>query len=249
MHIVGNLNRDAVTENLSDLGQAWNGTAQEIPQFDTPSAPEKGKLYFIDVPGSKQSVLYIGKPALAVTEPDSDELDFTNEILGGGSSGRLFQTLRIEKGYTYGVYSSILDRKAVAPFVIYGSVRANATLASLEIIEKMVQDYGPGFGEEEVTLTRNKVLKANTRSFESLGAKLNILGNISKYDKPKNYLEQEQHRLMEMELKDFKGIIDRYLDESQMIYVVVGDKKTQFAEVKMLGKEVIELDIYGNPIN
>jgi zinc protease len=33
-----------------------------------------------------------------------------------------------------------------------------------------------------------------------------------------------------------------------MIYVVVGDKATQFEEVKKLGKPVIELDIYGNAI-
>jgi zinc protease len=33
-----------------------------------------------------------------------------------------------------------------------------------------------------------------------------------------------------------------------MIYIVVGDKATQFSEVKKLGKPVIELDIYGNKI-
>ena len=36
--------------------------------------------------------------------------------------------------------------------------------------------------------------------------------------------------------------------EKDMVYVVVGDKDTQFEEVKKLGKNVIELDIYGNKI-
>lgn len=31
-----------------------------------------------------------------------------------------------------------------------------------------------------------------------------------------------------------------------MIYVVVGDKATQFEEVAKFGKPVVELDIYGN---
>ncbi|MGB7394903.1 MAG: pitrilysin family protein [Pricia sp.] len=249
LHIVGAWDKEAVMEDLDDLADAWKGTSREIPNFSAPPTPDNGKLYFIDVPGSKQSVLYIGKPVLAETNPDSDELDFANEILGGGSSGRLFQTLRIEKGYTYGVYSSVLGRKAVTPFIIYGSVRANATLPSLEIIQKMVQDYGPNFSEEEVALTQNKILKQNTRAYESLDAKLGILWDIGKYGKPMDYIEQEQTRLMEMELKDFKGIIDQYLNESQMIYLVVGDKETQFAEVKKLGKEVVELDIYGNKVN
>ncbi len=33
-----------------------------------------------------------------------------------------------------------------------------------------------------------------------------------------------------------------------MIYLIVGDKATQFNEVKKLGKPVVELNIYGNKI-
>jgi zinc protease len=33
-----------------------------------------------------------------------------------------------------------------------------------------------------------------------------------------------------------------------MIYIVVGDKATQFEEVKKLGKPVVELDYNGNPL-
>jgi len=51
-----------------------------------------------------------------------------------------------------------------------------------------------------------------------------------------------------MTLEDYQAIISKYLQEDDMIYVVVGDKATQFKEVKKLGKQVIELDIYGNKI-
>lgn len=51
-----------------------------------------------------------------------------------------------------------------------------------------------------------------------------------------------------MSLKDFKDVIEDYLEEKELIYVVVGDRATQLEEVNKLGKEVIELDIYGNPL-
>jgi zinc protease len=51
---------------------------------------------------------------------------------------------------------------------------------------------------------------------------------------------------MNMELVDFKSTINKYVDEKDMVYLVVGDKATQLEEVKKLGKNVIELDIYGN---
>ena len=112
----------------------------------------------------------------------------------------------------------------------------------------MIQDYGSGFTEEDVALTKNKVVKQNTRAYESLNAKLGILTHIDKFGKPKNFIDLEQQQLMEMTLKDFKDTIDKYMQEDKMIYVVVGDRATQLEEVKKLGKKVVELDIFGNEI-
>ena len=177
-----------------------------------------------------------------------NNLDFANEILGGGSSGRLFQTLRIEKGYTYGAYSGFSNSLEVAPFLVRTSVRANATLKSLEIIQNMLKNYSNDFTEADVEITKNKLLKADTRAFESLGAKLGMVRNMSKYNRPSNYAEKDQAELVSMTLGEYKEVIATYLQEKDMIYLVVGDKATQLEAVKKLGKPVIELDIYGNKI-
>jgi len=71
---------------------------------------------------------------------------------------------------------------------------------------------------------------------------------MSKYDKPVTYIEDDQKELVNMTVDDYKTIINTYINEDEMIYVVVGDKATQFNEVKKLGKPVTELDIYGNKI-
>ncbi|MBN2867448.1 MAG: insulinase family protein, partial [Flavobacteriaceae bacterium] len=165
-----------------------------------------------------------------------------------GSSGRLFQTLRIGKGYTYGAYSNISEANVISPFTIRTSVRANATLKSLEIIKDMVKDYENSFTENEVELTKNKILKGNTRAYESLGAQLGILRRMSKYDRAEDYLDKNQEELINMTLQDYKSIINKYMNEEDLTYLVVGDKATQFEEVKKLGKPVIELDIYGNKL-
>ena len=49
-------------------------------------------------------------------------------------------------------------------------------------------------------------------------------------------------------LDDFRDVITTYLDESQMIYVVVGDAETQLGRMAELGYgEPVVLDIYGRP--
>lgn len=246
-HIAGAMSKSE-TLNVLETLNTWKGEAPQIPTFQLPAENNKNTIYFIDVPDSKQSVFNIGKLALSATNEDADNLDFSNEILGGGSSGRLFQTLRIEKGYTYGAYSGTGNSLEIAPFTVRTSVRANATLKSLEIIKEMVSNYADNFTDSEVELTKNKLLKANTRAYESLGAKLSILRNISKYGYSNDYIEKNQTELIAMTLDDYKNIINKYLQESEMIYVIVGDKATQWSEVKKLGKPVVEMDIFGNPI-
>ena len=113
----------------------------------------------------------------------------------------------------------------------------------------MLTNYANDFTETEVELTKNKLLKADTRAFESLGAKLDMVRNMSKYNKPSNYAEKDQSALVSMTLDDYKSIINAYLQENEMFYLVVGDRATQLEEVKKLGMPVVELDIYGNIVD
>ncbi|SNS69136.1 zinc protease [Ekhidna lutea] len=246
-HVAGNVSQDEVMDQLDDFN--WASTDVQIASYEAPEIANAGNIYFIDFPGAKQSVIYIGQLAISGVNSEYNEMTYANEKLGGGSSGELFQTLRIEKGYTYGAYSFVRQTTEKSPFVATSSVRANATLPSLEIMKSMIANYADNFTEEDVEVTKNKVLKANTRAFESLGSKLNMLHEITKFGKSPKYMEKEQEELTSMKLEDYKKMINKYMDESQMIYLIVGDGATQLEEVKKLGMgDPILLDINGDPL-
>jgi zinc protease len=245
-HVAGAIVQERVNKVVSPLASEWKTKETSLPTYQIPSQTNGGTVYFIDMPGAKQSVLFVGKLSYSMVDPDSDRLEFANEIFGSGSSGKLTQVLRIGKGYTYGATSALLKGKERSPFLASTSVRANATLASLQIIQEMLKGYADSFGESEVTITKNKVLKRNTLLYESLGAKLSMLNDISKFGKSLTFLEEKQQKLVDMQLADFKETIQRQLKEEEMIYVVVGDKATQLDEVRKLGKrQLIELNING----
>lgn len=246
-HVAGSISQDDVMSRLN--GFQWESSDVSIASYNLPENSNGGNLFFIDFPGAKQSVIYIGKHAISGMNPEYNELTYANEKIGGGSSGQLFQTLRIEKGYTYGAYSFVPQRSAVSPFTATTSVRANATLPSLEIMKEMLANYEANFTEEDVEVTKTKVLKANTRAFESLGAKLNMLHEISKFGKSSSFMENEQNELTSMKLADYKEMIKKYLNEEKMIYLIVGDGASQLEEVRKLGMgDPIILDINGDPI-
>ena len=245
-HVAGAVSQARVTAALGGLTERWPAQQVVFPVQPAPPEPEGRTIYFVDVPDAKQSVLQIGRLVLSATDPDFARLDFANERLGGSSSGRLFQLLRIEKGYTYGAASRIAETVEVGPWFAQTSVRANVTLESLELVRDQIRDYAATFTDDDAEVTRNQILKANTRAFESLNAQLGLLRRMSRLALPPDFLERDQATLLGMTRDDFRQVIDAYLDESRMIYVVVGDAKTQLGRLAELGYgQPVLLDIYG----
>ncbi|HSG27013.1 MAG TPA: insulinase family protein, partial [Candidatus Krumholzibacterium sp.] len=244
----GDIDRKQVMSSLKRLGKKWKKTDVTFPDYALPPV-RKEKVFFIDVPGARQSQIVAARLALSAKDDEFNELGYANQILGGGSSGRLFQLLRIEKGFTYGAYSFVSEKIEKAPFMIQTSVRTNATEESLQLIQGLVRDYRKDFGETEMEITRNKVIKGNTRAFESLNSLIGMLYDIFKYDKPLDYVEAEQQELIDMQLADFHRLIEKYIDEGSLIYLIVGDAETQLGSVEALGYgPAVLVDVYGNAI-
>ena len=67
-------------------------------------------------PNSVQTSLRVGTQSIERTDPDYVALTVANRMLGGGPTGRLFEHLREQKGYTYGAdseFGSTPDRRRV----------------------------------------------------------------------------------------------------------------------------------------
>lgn len=249
IHVVGDITQADVLVGIKPLINNWQGDKIELPVFASPKVSQKPAIYFVDIPNAKQSVIIAGKPGLKGNDPDFYKFDVAANRLGAGSSARLFQTLRIEKGYTYGAYTQNAKRHYQGPFLAYSQVRSNVTLESLEIFKDLIGNYDETFTKDDLATTKNLLIKRNTRNFETINNLLGMLQNVSSFNLPHNYIEQEQAQLNEMTLEQAKAIFQKYAEEQQMIYVVVGDAKTQLERVKKFGYgDPVMLDRKGNKI-
>lgn len=253
LHIVGDIDPDRAQAAVADLVAALNPAEADRADYAIPAQDYAGRVVFIDVPGAKQSVLRIGALVPGSTHPDFKKIQFANEKLGGGIAGDLAQTLRIEKGYTYGAGSFIPRNTTERPFTISTSVRSNATQASLDTIRDMVRAYPDTFDADVVETTQQKIIKSSALAFESLGAKLGTLSDISRLGLSDRYVEDEQAQLVEMTADEFARVARDYIKEDAFLYIVVGDKATQLGRVQSFATDtgkgaVIELDIFGAPM-
>ncbi len=238
MHVVGALPKATVTRSLAELDREWKAKPVALPAAVPASAPTSARVYFVDVPDAKQSVLRIGYRALAATDPDFYPATVTNYILGGGGfASRLTQQLREGKGYTYGINSAFAGSNSAGPFTIASGVRSNVTLESAQLVKQVLQDYPATYSAADLETTKNFLVKSNARAFETSAAKLNMLDNISKFGWRASYVKDREAIVKSMTLPQIQSLSQKYLDPSKMVWLVVGDAKTQLPRMQELGFE------------
>ncbi|MTB53540.1 pitrilysin family protein [Lewinella sp. W8] len=241
LHVVGALDQEAVMEPLTELINRWEAKPVAIPDWPLPEPPAQAKVYFYDVPNAKQSVLRIGRPGPTFVDNDYYPAQVMNYILGGGGfASRLMQELRESKGYTYGIRSGFSGTRDAGEFSISSGVRSNVTLESLTAVREILEEYPETFSEQDLETTRSFLLKSNARAFETAGAKLRMLRDMSQYGLSANYLNERADVVRDMSQQRISQLAQQYANPNEMIWLVVGDAATQLERTKALG--------FGEPI-
>jgi len=108
------------------------------------------------------------------------------------------------------------------------------------LVRDLIGDYEATFTEQDAAVTKNQIIKRNSRAFETLQAKGSLLNRIARQNLPHDIVEREQAMLSQMTTADFHRVIGDYLKEDDMIWIVVGDGETQ--------REVLSGFGYGDPV-
>ncbi len=248
-HVVGKIDKQAALATLKDLESRWPAKEVKMPEYPIANNRDKSSLYFVDIPGAKQSVINIGYISMPRTDKDFYPAEVMNYKLGGSFSGNVNLILREEKGYTYGARTGFSGSKLPGTFTASSSVRTNTTGESVEIFKEQIAEYKNGISEEDLDFTKNALVKSNARRFETQFALLGMLQEMSTYELPADYIAKEEAIIKGMTLEQHKALANKYLDESKMAYLVVGDAATQYTQFKNMGfDEVLLLDKEGEEV-
>jgi len=238
---VGAIEKAEAVNSVKAISANWapkNIDFPEVPEFEL---PERSKVYFYDVPGAKQSVFAFGAPALSAKDDNFYPAEVMNYRLGGGGfASRLTQELREGKGYTYGIRSRFADQSYIGPFMISSGVRSNITYEAAELVRDILKEYPETFSQDDLDVTKSYMIKSNARRFETLGAKLDMLREISDYGYEYDYIKDREQKVEEMSVMDIQDLAKQYINPERMFYLIVGDAETQLDKLEELG--------YGKPV-
>ena len=86
------------------------GAPAPTPPADPAGDAQPVRTVVIDMPEAGQAAVYAAVRAIPRDDERYYALELANAVLGGGSSGRLFEEIRTKRSLSYGAYSGFADR-------------------------------------------------------------------------------------------------------------------------------------------
>ena len=107
-----------IVPKLEKLFKKWS--VGDVRQKNVAAVEHQSKpqIYFIDRPGSAQSVIFAGHVAPPKANPDEIAIGAMNDILGGQFTSRINMNLREDKHWSYGARSLLLGARGQRPFLV-----------------------------------------------------------------------------------------------------------------------------------
>ena len=239
--VTGDITREELQALAEKYFGAWQG--EEAPPFapGTPG-PTRARVVLVDKPGAPQTALRLVTFGAERTSDQYPALEVMNAAFGGLFTSRINQNLREEKGYSYGVFSGFRYGRTPGPFSIAGSVRADATGASVaEILREARAMIDAPLGADELTGARNAQLLSLPNGFETnadIGASL---AEAFVFGLPLDYYRQLPAKLAAVTAQDVQEAARRYLDPAHLVIVAVGDRKRILPQLDKLKLGPIEI--------
>jgi len=245
--VVGDISKDKVLPILNTLSD-WKAKEVKMPQVAAAVSAKPG-VYFIDVPGAKQSEFRVGHISLAATDPEYNKLSVINHKLGGDFNGILNQILREQKGFTYGARSSFSGSTYKGTFTASAPVQTSSTFETAQIIKDEIDKYRKSISPEYLDMVKSTLLKGSALKFETLASLGSMLGPIVSYGYAFDYIKKQQDFVRKLTPEEHTKLVQKYIQADKMIYLIVGDKATQFDKLKELGLgDPILIDKDCNPV-
>ena len=208
-----------------DFLNNWANKKVDINNNFTFPEDKPTQIYIVDKPGATQSVIFMGHKS---NKYDVDGPFFTSKImnypLGGGASGRLFLNLREDKGYTYGVYSFFNGDQDKGSFMVFSSVKTQATDSALTEILFEIENYiENGISDEELLSTKSSMLNSDALKYESPMKKMSFLNNMLKYNLDKSYITKQANILNDISKKEIDKLVGESIQKDKLAIVIVGN--------------------------
>ncbi len=202
------------------VSQASNGTGELSPTLPDLASPFVVK----QKRGLEQAHLIIATPLVSATDERRYASDLLANIIGGGTSSRLWQKIREKRGLAYSVGSSAISYQDCGLFSIFAAcspshVREIVKLA-LDEMQDVVQN---GVRSEELELARQQSVASILLSLEDSAARAATLAQSEMVHGRQISVEETLEKINAVTINDIAAVAREYFTTSNIAFAALGD--------------------------
>lgn len=245
--VVGDVKRDEFIAELTEQFGEWQQGSVTSTDFAELPKRDARSLTIVNRKESAQSNIVITNLGVKRTDPDYFPLIVMNQVLGAGASSRVFMNLREEKGYTYGAYTRLGNKKLAGDFEATAEVRTAVTGDSLkEFFYELNRIRDEKVGEEELADAKNFLTGVFPIRAETQEGLTNLVVNQHLYGLPEDYLQTYRENVDAITIDDVQRVAIEHIRPDEMAIVIVGDADEVLPQAKEYAATVEIFDTEGN---
>lgn len=183
------------------------------------------KKNLVKKPGSVQSAVRIGSATINKRHPDYLSLKVLDSVLGGYFGSRLMRNIREEKGYTYGIRSSVTSLELSGYKVISTEVGSKNCRNAINEIYKEIQLLQKEFvEEEELKVVRNYMAGELLRMFDGPFSTAETFKSAWEFGLDNNYFIRFAEKIKTITPDEIKSMALTYYSVDELYEVIAGSE-------------------------
>jgi predicted Zn-dependent peptidase len=218
----GNYNQSTISQLNTIFGQTdWIGKKVEL--IDHLVLPSSNFEQYETMKGSVQSSIMIGNKSILRSHPDYDALTVLNTIFGGYFGSRLMSNIREEKGYTYGIYSSLTPYRNGTIFEISADTDISYREAVFNEIFSEIQRLKTELVDsDELQTVKNYMVGKIMRSIDGAFRYADVWKSLLLFERDEASLNNYLNTISEVTSEDMMKFANQYFDTEKMYKIAVG---------------------------
>ncbi|MFI3305621.1 MAG: pitrilysin family protein [Rikenellaceae bacterium] len=195
---------------------------EELTREPFPTTQQR-KFHLVEQPEAVQSSIRIGRKLFTRTHPDFLGMQLLATALGGYFGSRLMQSLREERGYTYGVMSAMVNFANDGYFAIATQVGVEVTRDAIDLIYKEVERLrNEPIEQDELEMVCRIMIGEIMRILDGPFGVADVTIENILCDQENSVIEDNVRRICDFTPLELQQLAQRYLDPEQMVCVVSG---------------------------
>lgn len=224
--LVGDISPQRGLDLVEQAFEGWKGRATAV---SLPPVPElkSGPVNLVHREGGVQSTIRLARFGLEPTAEDYPKLLLANLIFGGYFAARLSDNIREDKGYTYGIYSTMQTQRHASLLAIGTDVATDVTVPTLvELHYEMGRMVALPPKPAELDAAKKYQSGTLAMSVNTQAYLASQLLSIAKRGQPFEFLRELPKLVENVTAADVQEISWKFLGQQSFATVIVGDANT-----------------------